>query len=66
MRQKLTMLRNYLLQFSLRLLTLLVTFAVYLTAPGALDFTKNRELLHPINLLWLVFFVSFAIQLSPF
>ena len=66
MRQKLTMLRNYLLQFSLRLLTLLVTFAVYLTAPEALDFTKNRELLHPINLLWLVFFVSFAIQLAPF
>ena len=59
------MLRSYLLRFTFRALVLLAVFVAFLTRRTALDFTRNRELFHPINLLWLIFLVSFALQLSP-
>ena len=59
------MLRSYLVRFTFRALVLLCVFVTFLTHREQLDFTKNAELLHPINLLWLIFLVSFAFQLSP-
>lgn len=65
MEQVTKMLRSYLVRFSFRLLVLINVFCVYLTNRSLLDFTKNPKLLHPINLLWLIFLISFAMQLSP-
>lgn len=65
MEQVTKMLRSYLVRFSFRLLVLINVFCVYLTNRSLLDFTQNPKLLHPINLLWLIFLVSFALQLSP-
>lgn len=59
------MLRSYLARFLFRLAVLLTVFYVFCTNRTALDFTKNARLLHPINLLWLIFLTSFAMQLSP-
>ncbi len=59
------MFRSYLVRFSFRVLVLLVVFVQYLRDRTALDFTKNPRLFHPINLLWVIFFFSFAAQLSP-
>ncbi|MBQ7713605.1 MAG: hypothetical protein IJT71_01805 [Oscillospiraceae bacterium] len=59
------MLRSYLVRFTVRALVLLCVLVTFLTDREQLDFTRNRALLHPINLLWLLFLVSFAFQLSP-
>ena len=65
MEQASKMLRSYLVRFSFRLLVLINVFCVYLTNRSLLDFTQNPKLFHPINLLWLIFLISFAMQLSP-
>ena len=65
MEQLSRMLRSYLMRFVFRALVLLTVLYTYLTNRSALDFTKNTRLLHPINLLWLIFILSFAAQLSP-
>ena len=65
MRYASKMLRSYLLRFCFRALVLLSVVFAYFTAREQLDFTKNRQLFHPINLLWAIFLVSFALQLSP-
>ena len=65
MEQLTKMLKSYLVRFTFRALVLLSVFYTYLTNRSALDFTKNTKLWHPINLLWLLFLVSFAMQLSP-
>lgn len=59
------MLRSYLLRFFFRLTVLLVALAGYFHNREALDFTQNRTLLSPVNLLWCILLVSFALQLSP-
>lgn len=59
------MLRSYLLRFTFRALVLLLVAAAFMTRRAELDFTQNRALFHPINLLWLIFLASFALQLSP-
>ena len=59
------MLRSYLARFTFRALVLLCVCYTYLTRREALDFTRLHALLHPLNLLWLFFIVSFALQLSP-
>ena len=59
------MLRSYLVRFTFRALVLLCVFCAYLTDRSALDFTQSHALLRPINLLWVCFIVSFALQLSP-
>ena len=59
------MLRSYLVRFTFRALVLLCVFCAYLTDRSALDFTQSHVLLRPINLLWVCFIVSFALQLSP-
>ena len=59
------MLRSYLLRFVFRALVLLAVLCAYLTEREALDFTKNARVLRPVNLLWVFFVVSFALQLSP-
>lgn len=59
------MLKSYLVRFTFRLLVLLSVFSAYLTNRSALDFTQNTALFQPIHLLWLIFFLSFAMQLSP-
>ena len=65
MEQLSRMLRSYLVRFVFRALVLLTVLYTYLTNRSALDFTKSTRLLHPINLLWLIFILSFAAQLSP-
>ena len=65
MEQITKMLRSYLVRFSFRALVLLLVLIQYLTDRTALDFTKNTRLFHPVNLLWLIFLISFAAQLSP-
>ncbi len=65
MEQITKMLRSYLVRFSFRALVLLLVLIQYLTDRTALDFTKNARLFHPVNLLWLIFLISFAAQLSP-
>ena len=65
MEQATKMLRSYLVRFIFRALVLLTVFVTFLRRRELLDFTRNRQLLHPINLLWLVFLLSFALQLSP-
>ncbi len=59
------MLRSYLVRFTFRALVLACVAYAYFTHRAALDFTKNAALLHPVNLLWFIFLVSFALQLSP-
>lgn len=59
------MLRSYLLRFTFRTLVLLIVFRAFLTCREELDFTRGGAPLRPINLLWAVFIVSFALQLSP-
>ena len=59
------MLRSYLLRFAFRAAVLLCVLRTYLTRREALDFTRPHALRHPLNLLWLFFIVSFALQLSP-
>ena len=59
------MLRSYVVRFTFRALVLITVFVIFLTNRTMLDFTKNTELFHPINLLWAIFIVSFALQLSP-
>lgn len=59
------MFKNYIFRFTLRLCVLLTVAAVWFFDRTALDFTQNTRLLHPLNLLWLLFFLSFALQLSP-
>ena len=53
------------MRFTFRALVLIAVFVTFLTNRTMLDFTKNRELFHPINLLWAIFIVSFALQLLP-
>lgn len=59
------MLKSYLLRFVFRLSVLIATVICWFVDREALDFTKNETLLHPLNALWLFFFLSFALQLSP-
>jgi len=59
------MLRSYLVRFTFRALVLLTVLLTYFTHRSLLDFTKERTFFRPVDLLWLIFLVSFALQLSP-
>lgn len=65
MNKAVNMFRSYLLRFFFRLFVLVIALAGYLKNREALDFTKNDKLFAPVNLLWLILLVSFALQLSP-
>lgn len=65
MHKAVNMFRHYLLRFFFRLIVLLVTLMGYLKQRDALDFTQNTRLFAPVNLLWCILLVSFALQLSP-
>lgn len=65
MHKAVNMFRNYLLRFFFRLTVLIVALVGYLRDRAALDFTQNDRLFAPINLLWGILLVSFALQLSP-
>lgn len=57
--------RSYLLRFFFRLCVFVVTLAGYFHFKPTLDFTENTKLFAPINILWGILLVSFALQLSP-
>ena len=59
------MLRSYVLRFFFRLGVMFVTLMGYLKNKEALDFTAHGGLLAPVNILWVILLVSFALQLSP-
>ena len=65
MEKAVNMFRSYLLRFFFRLGVLLVTLSGYFKDRETLDFTKSTGLLSPVNILWGILLVSFALQLSP-
>ncbi len=65
MQQAINMFRSYLLRFFFRLVVFLVALSGYFRDKSALDFTQNDRLLAPVNLLWGILLISFALQLSP-
>ncbi len=59
------MFKNYILRFIFRLCVLISVAVCWFLDREALDFTQNARLFHPLSALWLVMFLSFALQLSP-
>ena len=65
MRRAVNMFRSYLLRFFFRLGVFFVALLGYLKNRQALDFTVARGEPSAVQLLWVILFCSFALQLSP-
>ena len=57
--------RSYLLRFFFRLCIIIDALLGYIKNRSILDFTQNKELFSPVNILWVILLISFALQLSP-
>ena len=59
------MLRSYLFRFFFRLCVMIATLWLYLMKRQSLNFTAGGRLWRPVNAIWCILLVSFALQLSP-